>query len=219
MTKSRFPDMPDSIRRLPKDSRGYPIPWFVAELADGTRDFRVIDPRKIALAHRNRLCFVCGRPLQRYGAFVIGPMCAVNRISAEPPSHPLCALFSVKACPFLSQPRRIRDDRELPAGWELAAGDGVLRNPGVTLIWWSLRWTPFRAPGGVLFNIGEPYRMTWWREGREATRAEIDESIRTGLPALEERAVEEGPRACQALRAAVKRLQPLLPSPQLEARP
>lgn len=210
------PMMPASMEKLPKDERGYPIPWFVATLADGSRDFRIVHPDQPLKAFSRRLCWVCGQPLGRYGAFVIGPMCGINRVSSEPPSHPLCAAFSAKACPFLTQPRRIRDKQGLPE--ELTApGIMIERNPGVTLVWWSARWDVFRdGAGGFLFNIGDPARATWWCKGRYATRQEVLDSIESGLPALQKLADAEGPAAQAALRRQRTRLELLLPSPALQ---
>lgn len=79
--------MPPRIARLPRNKVGYPIPWFVAHLDDGTRDFRIAGQEQHIRAMRERLCYVCGGPLGGFGAFTIGPMCAVNRISSEPPAH------------------------------------------------------------------------------------------------------------------------------------
>lgn len=210
----RLPMMPASICKLPKDERGYPIPWFVATLPDGTRDFRIVHPGQGLQAYKGRLCWICGQSLGRYGAFVIGPMCAVNRVSSEPPSHPLCASFAAKACPFLTQPRRIRDKQGLPE--ELTApGIMIERNPGVTLVWWSMRWTPFRAGDGFLFNIGEPLRTLWFREGRPASRAEVLESVESGMPALQALADQDGVEAKAELRLRRHQLELLLPSPGL----
>src|SRR5712691_10615834 len=79
---------PGRITRLPRNKVGYPVPWFAARI-DGQPDFRVIRPGGIQIALRQKLCWTCGIPFLRQEdrAFVIGPMCAVNRVSAEPPSH------------------------------------------------------------------------------------------------------------------------------------
>jgi hypothetical protein len=39
--------------------------------------------------------------------------------------------------------------------------------------------------------VGEPEGIEYWAEGRRANRAEIDESIRTGLPLLEAEAEKQ----------------------------
>lgn len=198
----KLPPMPIGIERLPRAANGYPIPWFVdrqADKPDGQPDFRIADGRKRAFAAAKYVCWICGRPLRRMGAFVIGPMCSINRVSADPPMHPECAHWSVRACPFLSQPRRHRDTRDMPEG---RVTDGVMieRNPGVALVWQTTKWSTFPVQGaGFLFDVGEPIHVEWYARGREATRAEILESIRSGLPLLQAEAEREGPEALAEL--------------------
>src|SRR5262245_39698608 len=94
MTEYRegLPARPPRIKRLPLDARGYPVPWFVAYV-DGVPDFRIVDTPKIGVAWNKQRCWICGGQLGRYLAFAIGPMCAVNRVSSEPPSHLECAMY------------------------------------------------------------------------------------------------------------------------------
>jgi hypothetical protein len=117
-------------------------------------------------------------------AFTIGPMCAVNRTSSEPPSHLECSRFSARNCPFLTRPRMKRVGEEnLPCGAVTAAGEMIKRNPGVALVWVTKRYEAFPdGKGGTLFDIGEPHAVEWYAQGREASRAEVLESIETGLP-------------------------------------
>lgn len=190
MTELRrdLPPLPRRFRSLPLDDRGYPIPWFVATI-DGKPDFRVVKPRAIHEAVLGHKCWLCGDVLGRNGAFVIGPMCAINQISSEPPSHRECAEFAVKACPFLVRPAAKRRDAALPEDASVA-GEMIPRNPGVSLLWVSRDWRPVKADGGsgVLIQVGRPIEVQWWREGRAATRAEIMESIDSGYPILLEAA-------------------------------
>ena len=183
----RFPDAPAQILALPTDHRGFPVPWFV-EWIDGAPDFRVIGQGKWGLAHRKHLCWVCGRRLGRMKAFVIGPMCAVNRVSSEPPSHPICAEFAARNCPFLANPRMRRNEKGLAEmGARSVGGDAIKRNPGVALVWWTLAYKVFGdGRGGVLIQVGKPERAMWFAHGREATRAEVMASIESGLPLLRE---------------------------------
>jgi hypothetical protein len=93
--------IPERMRRLPIDERGWLVPWFVAWV-DGKPDHRAMDGAKLRDAIKRRLCWNCGQPLGARGAFVLGPMCAVNRTNAEPPNHYECARFAAIACPHLS---------------------------------------------------------------------------------------------------------------------
>lgn len=200
------------MQNLPRNKNGYVVPWFVWWNEDGEPDFRVLKPGSIVRAYTDGLCWVCGqvRGSQR-GTFVIGPMCAVNRVSAEPPSHLECALYSAKHCPFLSTPKMHRRMNNLPEG-RTVAGIMIERNPGVSLVWTSRTWKPFRAPNGTLFNVGDPEHVEWYAEGRAATHAEVQAAIDSGLPQLRDMARQEGPAAEDALRTMTFDAVALLPA-------
>lgn len=200
----QLPEMPKSIAALPRDERGYPVPWFVAWV-NGKPEFRAADARKMPQAVRGKLCWVCGQKIERSNhVFVIGPMCAVNKTTAEPPCHAECAIFSAKACPFLSMPKAVRREANMPEGTCEASGMSIKRNPGVTCLWYCRSYGLFGdGRGSVLFRIPNPSQVRWFREGRKATRAEIMESISTGLPILEKMAAEDGPASLGELQKAV----------------
>lgn len=211
----RFPTAPAQILALPTDARGYPVPWFVAWI-DGQADFRCIGEGKLRAAIKDGRCWICGGRLGRLKAFVIGPMCAVNRVSPEPPSHLRCAVFAAEACPFLTQPKRLRN-AEGAAG-EITDGrpvGGVMiaRNPGVALVWATLRFKVVPdGRGGLLFDVGRPERTLWFAHGRPATRAEVLTSIDSGLPLLRAAAAEDGPEGVAELERCIDRAMALLPS-------
>lgn len=202
-------NIPARIRKLKISDQGYPVPKFV-QWYDGKPDFRVVNRAFMANAVRIKLCWLCGEALGRYQTFAIGPMCCINRVTSEPPSHLDCARFAVQACPFLTQPNRRRNEEELPEG--AMSGIGILRNPGVCLIWVTESYKPFKAPGGTLFQIGEPTSLEWYARGRVATRAEIMDSIATGLPTLIDMAKQDGPEAMAALDRYIKRGLALVPA-------
>lgn len=192
--------------------RGYPVPWFAAQV-DGKYDFRVVDAPKIQLATRKRLCWICGQKLGAYLAFPIGPMCAVNRTISEPPSHRECAEWSIKACPFLAQRQDYRRESHMPKGIKEPAGFGLKRQPGATCLWITKSFEPFSdGRGGVLFELGEPTEVLWFKEGRSATRAEVLESIDSGYPHLLELAKLDGEEGIRELERRRKAIAPLLPN-------
>jgi hypothetical protein len=203
--------MPAKIGRLRVSSRGFPVPWFVQWYGDEP-DFRVIAPGKMGLAHNKRLCWICGEPLGRFLAFVIGPMCAINRVSSEPPSHRECAEYAAKACPFLSNPRMRRNENDLPEEGGVA-GIHIAHNPGVTLVYVAHDYRPIRDhAGGVLFELGMPVSAVFYCQGREATRAEVLAAIDKGLPFLREHAAAEGPEAVAELNHYIRRGMELVPA-------
>jgi hypothetical protein len=190
-----------------------PVPWFVAWI-DGAPDFRCIDTPKIGRAVRENRCWVCGDVLGQHKAFLIGPMCAINRVISEPPAHRDCAVFSAKACPFLSQPRMRRNVKDLPDERVAAAGFGIKRNPGAVCVWITKSFKPFRAHAGnagILFRLDDPTECLWFAYGREATRAEVLQSIDSGYPSLMELAEQQGAAAVAALERYRDEVMPLLP--------
>lgn len=206
-----LPPIPARLRSLPIE-RGYPVPWFVA-LVDGHYDFRVVDARKYKPAVERRLCWICGQRLGTYLVFPIGPMCAVNRTSGEPPSHRECAEWSAKACPFLTQREPERRETNMPEGVVSPSGCMIRRQPGVVLLWVTKGYSLFGdGRGGTLFRMGEPLETVWLREGRPATREEIMASVESGYPLLLEVAESEGPAAVRALEAQLKRALKLVPA-------
>lgn len=206
-TRNWIGGLPENMRKLPVDHRGFPIPYFVA-WQDGKPLFPVMDPRKQVLAIRQDRCWVCGQKTYANKCFVIGPMCCINRINSEPPSHYECARFSALNCPFLSKPLAKRTTSEdgtfgttpisAPAGIMLA------RNPGVTCIWVTKRFKIFTDRGLPLWELGPATRTEFYAQGRQATRAEIDASVSTGLPTLRGLAERDGPEAVEMMERRLK---------------
>jgi hypothetical protein len=206
------------MEKLPIDKRGYPIPWFVDYL-NGEPEFRAMDRRKFRRAINDRLCWVCGSALFGEEVFAIGPMCAVNRISSEPPSHRECALYSVRNCPFLSKPQmHRRTDEQIEKIKVPSAGVMVERNPGVMLLWYTRRHSLLTvhnqppAVDGILFQLGRAFKLEWYSRGRAATREEILESFESGLPLLRETAEKmDGPAGVAHLETQITQAYRLIP--------
>lgn len=194
--------MPMRMQHLPVSPKGFPIPWFVHN-ENGVLDFRVIGTGKIERAIRFSRCWLCGEMLGRHVVFTVGPMCCVNRMSAEPPSHRDCAEYGVKACPFLSKPKMRRNEVNQIEGGRPMPGIAIQRNPGATALWVTRNYDLMRVEHGVLFRMGDPEKVAWYAEGRSATKAEVMHSVQTGLPLLEEAANKEGPEAIAELAKAM----------------
>lgn len=219
--RPELPALPVALANLPVH-RGYPVPWFVAWLDEGGRacprgrgtpDFRIIHPGALEEALARSACWVCGETMRDYPvAFLVGPMCAVNRTSSEPPSHPVCANWSARACPFLARPHAHRRTDGAVEAAVVPAGIMLRRNPGVALVWLTREPGYRRVRGGILFDLGTPAGVRWWAHGRRANRAEVLASIESGLPALTELAEAQGPDAVCALAEAHDRAMQLVPA-------
>lgn len=212
MTELRpeLPDLPRYIQRLPVDKRGYPVPWFVAWI-DGEPDFRIMREEAIGDAWKNDKCWVCGQRMGRFRAFAIGPMCVVNRVSAEPPSHLDCATFSIQACPFLTRPHMRRRTAGRPEEAKKPAGHMIERNPGAMALWVTTK--PRIKIEEGLFRFDPAFEdLTWWARGREASRDEVMESITSGLPLLREAAEGGRPGDVRKLERELERAMTLVPA-------
>lgn len=192
--------IPARMRTRPLDPRGYPIPWFVTlKDANGHPEFRVLEPGRIQEALRGERCWLCGERLGRFKSFLIGPMCAITRTISEPPQHRECSELAAKACPFMVLPTAKRREANLPADGKFSE-TGLKRNPGASCVWTTTSFTPFRYEKETLFQLGDPSSVSWWAEGRPATMAEVDHSIRTGLPHLYADADKEDHRTTELQR-------------------
>jgi len=187
--------LPDYMRDLPVDDRGFVVPWFVGWV-DGKPEFRVFDPIKWLAAVQQKRCWVCGKHTGRKLVFVLGPMCGINRTTSEPGCHEQCARWSARNCPFLTLRMQRRRENDMPESACEAAGRAIKRNPGVALLWFCEKFQVFPDPKGApLIEVGNPKRVEWYAHGRKATRAEIEESIQTGLPSLRELCSTPGDKA------------------------
>lgn len=203
-----YENAPAAIKRLPTDHRGYPVPWFV-QWIDGKPDFRVMDSDKWKKAVQFNRCWITGEQLGVHKTFVAGPMCGINRTSAEPPSKKENAIFAAKACPFLAIPKLKRGESGPCPKTSEGPGIAIMRNPGVAMLWTTRNYKIFNADGGYLINMGDPSEVLWFCEGREATRQEVMNSIEEGLPNLIKVADEDGHR--EHLQRAIDKFMPFVP--------
>jgi hypothetical protein len=203
--------VPQRLRSLPIQN-GFPVPWFVAEVSEGVYDFRLIGPGKLESAIRRKSCWICGQRLGAYLAFPIGPMCCINRTISEPPSHTECAEWSIKACPFLAQRQEYRRETNLPDGIKEPGGIVIARQPGAICLWVTNKYDIWKVENGLIFKLGDPLQIKWFREGREATREEVLKSIDSGYPILYEAAAIEGEKAIASLEQMKADAMKLLPA-------
>lgn len=202
--------VPDRMRALPVDTRGYPVPWFVTYV-NGEPDFRLADPDKFTRAIRYNRCWVCGDHNGAYKVFVVGPISLISGVHGEPPCHRDCAEYSVQACPFLARPAMRRREKGLPEGGLFV--DGIVKgNPGVSVLWSTKRFRTDRgAVSGTRIFLGSPEWLSWWREGRAATREEAATSLDSGRSVLLDEARAHGPDGLAVLDQRYQRAVQLLP--------
>jgi len=103
--------IPPFLAHLPVDSRGYPVPFFVAKRGEHY-DFIHMDERKQQQAIQDHLCHICGKELSpRQSWYVItGPTGYKNRVVSDPPMHKDCAAYALQVCPHLLYQKAERKD-------------------------------------------------------------------------------------------------------------
>lgn len=185
--------LPERIKALPVDDRGFPVPYFVA-IVDGKPDHRITDPNKLVACVSQGLCWVCGQPLHNDITFIVFPMCAANSITDEPPAHYECNKFSCTYCPHLSNPKAKRNTHHLPG--ELVRSETGIDNTGLPV---QGIWTPYcneyqiePTSTSLLFRLATPEKVEWYYEGRLATKEEVLSNFNVRIPVLERQVDEQG---------------------------
>jgi hypothetical protein len=112
-------EVPASILALPRDKRGYPIPYIAVANIDGegTPDFRTIDEEHWNECAIERLCEVCGTKIGYWIVFVGGKLSCDNRRFLDPPMHRECAEYARAVCPYLATPGYLYSRKAAPEGY------------------------------------------------------------------------------------------------------
>jgi hypothetical protein len=100
--------IPVALASRPRDSRGYPIPFFqfVPRTFENDRkvDFTITDPGAILQCLQQRLCGLCGQKILGMVYFIGGELSFESRLYSDPGMHLNCARYAIRVCPFLSNP-------------------------------------------------------------------------------------------------------------------
>jgi hypothetical protein len=222
--RSDLPPLPERLKYLRVNSRGYPVPFFVQWMKDekpcrpgeGEPDFQITSEDALVSCIRDSACWVCGQRLGVFRAYVLGPIAAINRISREPPSHLECAEFAAKACPFMVNPQMVRP--KVKATNVIVDSMMLPENPGISIVWVVRNFMRMKRDGngGILFDIGEPIRATWWKKGRPATPGECAEALAIIVPRLLKQCRDQVEQV-EVMRR-VHRLLPILEKEEHEAK-
>jgi hypothetical protein len=103
--------IPDRMKHLKVDRRGYAIPYGVVTDKDGTVHFAINDEATRQQSIRGGLCSLCGTKLFRGRWLIGGPLSAFasNGAFLDPPMHDECAHYALQVCPYLAAPRYARE--------------------------------------------------------------------------------------------------------------
>jgi hypothetical protein len=101
-----FP-IPDRMRHLRRDARGFPIFYMAYCDAQGDPHFTVNEEEQRQDCIRREVCSICGGKLMRGRWFLGGPGSAFHQRGCyiDPPMHFECMRYALHVCPYLAMPR------------------------------------------------------------------------------------------------------------------
>lgn len=99
--------IPERMQTLPKDARGYPIPFNVFRDDVGAPHFAINDHAKAMECITRRLCPICGGPHTRTAWMAGGPLSAFHPHGSyfDQPMHEECVKYAIVVCPYLAMPK------------------------------------------------------------------------------------------------------------------
>ena len=179
--------IPDRMKHLECDRRGYPIFFTALRDDSGRAHFQINNTDKRNRCFRRDLCSICGGRLLRGRWFVGGPKCAFDIHGAylDPPMHQECVHYALLVCPYLAAPNyaKLIGRATLPADDALSTIDQQeLLSPTTADDVRPDLFVAVHARGQRLERteygiIGRPFRpyikFEYWRHGRQLTPEEI----------------------------------------------
>lgn len=99
--------IPDRMRHLPRDARGYPVPVIVMRDKSGKPIFAANAEEDRQRMFREDRCHICGGRLDRGRWFVGGQLsaCAAHGHFMDGGLHGDCARYALKVCPYMAAPQ------------------------------------------------------------------------------------------------------------------
>lgn len=184
--------MPPRIAALPRDARGFPVPWNILWV-NGVPNFAINDSMKHIQAVTGCLCPICGESLGKWKWFVGGPKSAFdpNGWYIDLPGHVECIEYALQVCPYLSV-RNYHRETPLIERVKIPEGHEVLdetQDPTRPLLFVMVA----TAMVEIMPRIGQlPVvrpRKPWlgikfWRHGQELSREEGEALARQIVPDL-----------------------------------
>lgn len=190
--------IPDQMRHLKVDPRGYAIPWSVVMDTGGTAHFAIADEEKRRKAINHSICSLCGKGLPMKRWFIGGAKPAFHPMGAylDPPMHRVCSHYALQVCPYIAAPSYAKEIAMVKA----KARQEFLP-PECAVILTDENSAPGRPPGDLfvaLSSIGTtvipdgpyakpklPYKdLEFWLHGKEISMDEGVAIIRRSDPGL-----------------------------------
>jgi len=176
--------IPETMKRLPLDKRGLPIPYVVLRDNSGEAHFTVNDASRVQEAAFRQLCHICGQRLKNTKWFVGGPLSAFHPAGAynDGPMHDECVHYALRVCPWLAVPHYGKSITEAAAKRVNDEGVTLVDHtsmPGRPPCFVAIRVVGFEAKlvnqagaPHLLFNPTKPYlKIEFWQHGEQLDEA------------------------------------------------
>ena len=98
--------------------RGFVVPYTVAVDTEGKVDFRVTDMDHWYRCVKEKLCSICGEPLDYWVWYVGGGSCNDSGVYFDLAMHEECCFYSASVCPFLMGGREYSNHAITLAGYQ-----------------------------------------------------------------------------------------------------
>lgn len=161
---------PAYIAALPVDSRGYPVQYTAATLANGQPDFRVVDEEKWAKGFERKRCGICGQKISGLFYFVGGPKSIKSRMFFDLHMHQSCAEYALQVCPFLAAPKfsySNKTDYDLADGKVSETVHSVLPDRPAYFGLGGTAGYRLRQNGNDILIFTDPFiSVHWWKDGK-----------------------------------------------------
>lgn len=171
--------IPRVMRTLPKDARGYPVPFIVARDRGGVAQFAVNDHENVARAARRYLCGICGKRLSNGGWFIGGPGSFLMMYGGflDPHMHQECAAYALKVCPYLAAPRYLKrvDGKRMEKGgvpddYVMVVNDAAVEGrPLIFMLGQSFEWASVIKPDEIVFHSHVWNYVEFWLDGKRTS--------------------------------------------------
>jgi hypothetical protein len=171
-------EIPPAMIRLPQDKSGYPIPFTVSRDASGIPNFGEHDQMAFIQCIQQRLCSLCGHPLELDIWLIGGAKTALEPagVYLDPPLHRQCGVYALQVCPYLAVSSF---KKRLPP--DLTSNDiGVQLLPGKAPLFGFVKTAGYQVmvhPTGSIITVPKrPFlSIEYWRAGGQITE---DEAMR-----------------------------------------
>jgi hypothetical protein len=172
--------LPERMKHLPRDHRGFPEFWMIYRDPDGRGHFTINDEFKRRQCIEKGLCSICGQPLFRGRWFVGGPLCATHEHGwyLDPPMHDECVHYALKVCPYLAAPHWGKEigAKTLKEGTTVALVDQTMikgRPPLFIAVMGVGVETTEPDPWRLYIRPKKPHRkIEYWLKGQQISAAE-----------------------------------------------